>query len=262
MGLLLTLLFAAGISASAYGAMTINLWFPPAWKSKNYQAKEIADRLSEKTGLQIRPRIAKGYPEILKAFGSDEPALMYAGSFVQAIVHERKLGKILLQNISGEEFYSGVMICPKEEEPNAILKATPEQIAFTIGASSGESSAKAATKGKASLGVASHTAAANAVKYGKAEAAFVKNWWWEKNREKFPELASHEIPGISLKKNPDYLLTASNLVSSDWADKIVAAGSEHNIFGGLKTVPFDSELLGFSIGLMKKGKINPLTYEW
>jgi ABC-type phosphate/phosphonate transport system substrate-binding protein len=252
-----------GIPLTSLAAETLNCWFPPGWKTKPQKAKMIADQLSQKSGIAIKPRIAKNYPEILKSFSSEEQSLVYVGSFVQAIIHARELGTPLVQNINGKDLYSGILVYPKGQDPVAILKNNPEQIAFTVGASSGESSAKAATEGKASIGVANHAAAAGAVKAGKAKAAVVKNWWWDKNKDKFPMLDVYRIPEISVEKNPDNVLTASKAVSPEMCKKIAAAAvASGDAFDAPKMEPFDISRLQFSLELMEKGKIDPKAYNW
>lgn len=259
--LLLVFLASTGI---ALAADPLICWFPPGWKSKAVKAKQITEGLSSTSGIAIRPRIAKSYPEILSAFSSDEANLVYVGSFVQAIISARKLGTPLVQNVNGKELYSGILIYPEGQDPAKILKNNPAEIVFAKGASSGESSAKAATAGKASIGVANHGAAVNAVKAGKAKAAVVKNWWWDSNGSKFAGMKSYEIPGVSLKKNPDNVLTASKAVSKDVAEKVKAAAlANSKVFGdGANMAVFDAANLDFSLGLMKKGKIDPLSYNW
>ena len=70
--LVLFVLFAsAGLSLAADPLIC---WFPPGWKSKAASAKQITDGLSSASGIAIRPRIAKSYPEILAAFSSDKPS--------------------------------------------------------------------------------------------------------------------------------------------------------------------------------------------
>lgn len=251
-----------GMLTSAYAA-GMNCWFSPGWKSKPQKAQAIAKALSNETGLTIKPRIAKSYPQILKAFDSSDQSLVYVGSFVQAIIKARGLGTALVQNINGKELYSGVLVYPKDGDPGAILKNNPEQIAFARGASSGESSAKAATGGKASIGTANHGATCAAVKAGKAKAGVVKNWWWDANKDKFPGLAMYKIPGISIEKNPDNVLTASKAVPADVQEKISAAAIKiKDAFGAPKMVKFDQSRLEYPLGLMTKGKIDPMTYSW
>lgn len=244
-------------------AETITCWFPPGWKSKPAKAKAITASLTKHSGITIRPRIAKSYPQILKAFDSGQPSLVYVGSFVQAIIKARKLGTPLAQGISGKEFYSGVLIYPKGQDPKTILKSNPSKIAYAVGASSGESSAKAATGGKAAIKTSNHGASAGATKVGKAKAGVVKNWWWDANKSKFPMLAMYRIPGVSIEKNPDNVLTASNSVSVSSQKKIKkAAYASTKAFGVKKMAPFDQSKIQFSIDLMKKGNINPNTYSW
>jgi len=261
---LLFLLVFVSTAGLSFAADPLTCWFSPGWKSKALQAKAITQALSEKSGLAIRPRIAKSYPEVLTAFATNEPNLVYVGSFVQSIIAARKLGTPLVQNANGKEMYSGVLIYPAGQDPFAILKDNPADIAFAIGASSGESSAKAATKGQAAIGVANHGAAVNAVKAGKAKAAVVKNWWWAGNSEKFPGMNMLEIPGVSVKKNPDNVLTASKAVPAETAAKVKAAALASSEVFGSKSVmlPFDSSKLSFSLGLMQQGGIDPLTYTW
>ncbi len=252
-----------GTAVNSYSAESINCWFPPGWKAKGKTAKAITAALTSNSGLVIKPRIAKSYPEILRSFSSEEYSLVYVGSFVQAIIHARGLGTPLVQNINGKDLYSGIMVYPQGKKPEAILKNYPEQIAFTVGASSGESSAKAATNGQAAIGVTNHAAAAGAVKAGKAKAAVVKNWWWAANKQKFPMLAVYKIPGVSIEKNPDNVLTASKSVPPEMVKKITdAAIASKDVFGAPQMVPFDITRIEFSLGLMDKGKIDPLTYSW
>jgi len=257
----LTLLL--GLTSLAVSAEAINLWFPPDWKAKTGDAQRIAEALTKGSGLPVQPRIAKNYGEILDAFAKNQPAAVYVGSFVQAILRARQLGTPLVQVLNGKEQYAGVMVFAKGGDPVAILNNNPADIAFAVGASSGESAAKAATEGKATLAVPSHQAACGAVKAGKAKAAFVKNWWWEANQDKFPELAVYVVPGVSESKNPDNILTVSKAVPPADAAKLQdAALASKSAFGATDMKPFDGSALDFSIGLMIKGKLDPLTYQW
>jgi ABC-type phosphate/phosphonate transport system substrate-binding protein len=251
------------IAATSAAAGTYTCWFPPAWKSKAPKAKVITAALSKNSGLTIRPRIAKSYPQILTAFSTDTPNIVYVGSFVQAIIHARNLGTPLVQNINGHEKYSGVLVYPKGEDPTEILAKYPSQIAYAKGADSGETSAKAATDGKASIATANHGATCGAVIAGKAKGGYVKNWWWDSNKTKFPTLAMSETPGVSIIGNPDNVLTVSKSVSKADADKIMAAAiAGKDAFGAPKMVPFDVSEIQFSLDLMKKAHIDPMTYSW
>jgi len=262
--ILLALSFLFFLVQPIFAADTLTCWFPPGWKKKAPQAQAITMALTEKSGIKIRPRIAKSYPEILSAFETDKPNLVYVGSFVQAVINARNLGTPLAQNVNGKEMYSGVLIYPKGENPEEILQKNPTQIAFAVGASSGESSAKAVTDGKASVATANHGASCAAVKAGRARAAVVKNWWWEGNNGKYPEFAMYEMPGISITKNPDNVLTASKAVPADMQKKLqdAALGSSAAFGSGGQMMPFSASKLAFSLELMKKGKINPKTYNW
>jgi len=247
----------------SHSAEKVTCWFPPDWKEKAPQAKAITDALAKNSGYAVQPRISSSYPEILAAFSTSDFNLVYVGSFVQAVIKARDLGTPLVQNINGKEFYSGILVYPQQENPEAILQSHPEAISFAVGASSGESSAKAATAGKAAIATPSHAAACGAIKAGKAKAAAVKNWWWETNKQNYPELAAYEIPGISLAKNPDNVLTASRSMPAEMTVKIkeaaIASAAE---FGAPQMAPFDLTALDFSLELMKKGQIDPLTYTW
>ena len=99
-GLLLLLVFVS-MTGLSFAADPLTCWFSPGWKTKAIQAKAITQALSEKSGLAIRPRIAKSYPEVLTAFATDKPNLVYVGSFVQSIIAARKLGTPLAQNTNG-----------------------------------------------------------------------------------------------------------------------------------------------------------------
>lgn len=250
-------------AAKADAMDDIKCWFPPSWKDQRERVLNIARVLTEKAGVSVQPRIARYYPEIMAAFSAGEPALVYAGSFVQAIIQSRDLGTPLVQNMDEKAFYSGIMIYPRDADPEAILRHYPEVVAFAKGTSSGESSAKAATGGKADLPVGSHASAAAAVTSGKARAAFVKNWWWEANRSQYPALSVYRAPGISVEKNPDNILTASKAVPVDLARRIAeAAVAGKAAFGAPAMVPFDAQHLQFSLDLMEKGGIDPLSYQW
>ncbi|MEN8178251.1 MAG: PhnD/SsuA/transferrin family substrate-binding protein [Pseudomonadota bacterium] len=259
----LTLLVAAAFSGATLAADAIDLWFSPGWKAKATKAKVITTELSSKSGLQIRPRIANSYPQILDTFASGKPALVYVGSFVQAIIRARDLGEGLVQAANGKEFYSGVLVYPKGGDPAAILSGSPAKLAYAVGASSGESSAKAATDGQAAIPTKNHGATCGAVKAGKAKAGLVKNWWWAGNGKRFPELTMYEIPGVSEARNPDNVLSASTGVSADVKAKISeAAKASKDVFGATEMVDFDPASLDFTLSLMAKGKIDPKTYSW
>lgn len=247
----------------SFSAESISCWFPPSWKDKTEKAENITKALSEKSGIAVHPHIAKSYPEILTSFATEENSLVYVGSFVQAIIKARGLGVPLVQSVNGKELYSGIMIYPKGKDPVAILKISPSKIAYALGASSGESTAKAATDGKASIGTHSHSASADAVKSGTAEAAVVKNWWWEANKDKYPNMETYNIPACSKVGNPDNVLTASHALTKDQREKIISAAIQSkDVFGADSIRPFSDSSLMFSLWLMKKGGIDPITYRW
>jgi ABC-type phosphate/phosphonate transport system substrate-binding protein len=247
----------------AFSAESIFCWFPPSWSSKIVKAEKITKALSEKSGIQVRPRIAKSYPEILTSFATGENSLVYVGSFVQAIIKARGLGTPLVQSVNGKELYSGILVYPKGQDPVAILKISPSKIAYAIGASSGESTAKAATEGKASIGTKSHTASVAAIKSGVAKAAVVKNWWWEANKNNYPNMEVYNMPSYSKIGNPDNVLTASHALTKEKKEKIiVAAMQSKDAFGADSMRLFPKDTLMFSLWLMKIGGIDPATYSW
>lgn len=259
---LMSLLLLAAVAAELPAA-DITCWFPPGWESRGDRIRSITDALSKGVGTPIRPRVAGSYPQILDAFATGKADLVYVGSFVQAILVSRHSGIPLVHAQNGQAFYSGIMVYPKGNDPAAILRDLGEQVAFAEGASSGESSAKAATDGKASFRVASHAAAAGAVAAGKAAAAFVKNWWWAANQDKYPGLESWIMPGVSEIKHPDNILTASKGVPENLIPKITeAAIAAKDAFGADKMVPVAPGILDFTLSLMKAGNIDPLTYTW
>jgi ABC-type phosphate/phosphonate transport system substrate-binding protein len=93
---------------TAFAAATVTCWFPPGGSMD--QAKAITGALSKGSGVEVKPRIAANYPEILDAFASREMNLVYVGSFAQTIIMSRKLGAPLVQNVDGNELYAGIMI--------------------------------------------------------------------------------------------------------------------------------------------------------
>ena len=243
----------------------ITLYYPPAWKSKTAQAKAISKALAKNSGLNIRPRIAKSYPQILESFMQDKPVLVYVGSFVQAVLYARGLSTPIAQAINGSEFYTSILIAPREagDDPRAIVADAGHAIAYTMGASSGESGAKAASNGKATIGTHSHFAAVNLVKAGKAKAAFVKNWWWIANKNNYPNFEQREYPGVSDHRHPDYVLSANKATSPEDIARIKhAIQKTRTVFNADSVVTFEPSLLEPTLDLMDKGGINPMTYSW
>ncbi|HEX9715693.1 MAG TPA: hypothetical protein VGA28_08390, partial [Desulfurivibrionaceae bacterium] len=59
-----------GMMLTSASAAEIKCWFSPDWSSKAQQAQDITKALSDKTGLTIKPQIARSYPEIIKAFST------------------------------------------------------------------------------------------------------------------------------------------------------------------------------------------------
>jgi len=237
-------------------AVDVTCWFPPKFPAES--AKRITDALGAK--VPVHARIAQSYPEILEAFSGKGDNVAYVGSFVQAILSVKQQGVTLVQAVDGKEFYGAWMIYPKGGNPTAILSQSPTEIAFAKGASSGESGAKAATEGKATIATSSHDGTAAAVKSGKAKAGFVKSWWWEANKAKYPEFDVYRIPGVSDAKNPDNVLTASRSLDAGLRNKLKAAAlASAASFGAKSVVEFNGDL-SFSVSLMRKGKIDPAAY--
>jgi ABC-type phosphate/phosphonate transport system substrate-binding protein len=254
-------LLALGLSAAGAAAQGYTCWFAPDTDAA--RCTVITDALTKESKVAIHPKVAYSYTEIIKAFSSNAPQLAYVGSFVSAILSERGLGAPLAQKIDGKELYSGIMIYPKGGDPATILKAQGDQIAYSAGSSAGESSAKAATGGKASISARSNLAAAIAVVTGKAKAAFVKSTWWTENQEDFPNLQSFEVSGISEAKNPDNILWASTTVPPASRTKLTAAAKEvKNAFGAYEMREFNVKSLAFSLDLMKRAGIDAMTYSW
>ena len=70
-------------------------------------------------------------------------------------------------------------------------------------------------------------------------------------------LAKYEIPGVSIEKNPDNVLTASKALTPESIEKIKAAAIESQaVFKVREMAAFDSQNILFSIELMKKGNID------
>jgi len=261
--LLWILLLLSG-PAQVFAADRMVCWFPPSWQEQPAQAEKIAAALSRGAGVIIEARVAANYGEILEAFVEKKAQIVFAGSFVQSILVARNLGTPLLQVVDGREMYACVLILPRGSDPQAILESYPTRITFAAGASSGESCAKAATDGRAAMGVASHELAISALLSGKAKGAMVKDTWWETSRALYPGLVAHALPGISIPLNPDNVLSVSRTMPEAMREKLrQAAEANIEVFGAGATMrPFEAGQLNFSIGLMRKGKINPLTYQW
>lgn len=250
------------VLASAAG---IVLYFPPEWADRPPQAKAIAEALAKEGGLDIQPRIAQSYPELVAAFPQKEPVLVYVGSFVQALLYARALSSPLMHAIDGKQFYTSILIAPTSSgtDPVAIVKDAGAAVSYSKGTSSGESGAKATTGGKAEIAANNHQAAINAVKAGRAKCAFVKNWWWEGNKGKIDGMNRLEYPGVSDLKHPDNVLSANRAVSPKDISKIKESVVKlSTVFGVQSFSEFDPALLEPTLSLMKKGKIDPQTYTW
>lgn len=120
----------------------------------------------------------------------------------------------IAQAESRRRFYTSVLIVPAaaSDDPVAAVQEAGTAISYVQGASSGESGARAASAGAASVRTNNHEASVNAVKVGRAKAAFVKNWWWEDNKDRFPGMKKLEYPGVSDHQNPDYVLSVNRAV--------------------------------------------------
>lgn len=258
--LVLSLVFLA-YQPPAWAETQVHLWLPPEWKNKVVESQQMSDELSRKSGVKVVCRVATSYPEILRALAEQSPELALVGSMVQAVAFSRRLAMPIFQAVNGRHFYGGVMLFAKGGAPLEILHTHPTEVAYTVGATSGETCAKAATNGKAAMGVSDHKAAAEAVKAGKAKAAFVKDTWWADNQKCYPGLDSFAVPEISNAKNADNVMLASRHVAPELRSMIMGAAIYNpHIFKANVIVPFDSSTLDFTLELMKKAGIDPLTY--
>jgi ABC-type phosphate/phosphonate transport system substrate-binding protein len=264
--LFVMLVCAALLAPMVAQGADILLYYPPEWAAKAKQARTIAEALSQATGQTIQPVVAQSYPEVIAGFSKNQPALVYVGSFLQAVLHARGLSTPMLQAVDGKELYSSVLIAPASagNDPVAVVKSAGASVAYAKGASSGESGAKAATGGEASVATPNHYASLMAVSTGSAKCAFVKDWWWKGiNREPFKGMSQLEYPGVSDKKNPDNVVSANKLVSAkDIARIKTAIAKNAEAFQVKSFKEFDTALLEPTLALMKKGNINPRTYTW
>ena len=263
---LLSLVLAAALFLMPLlaSATELALFFPPEWQGKGQQVRDIAKMLSQGE-TTVKPVVARSYPDIIIAFSKNEPVLVYVGSFLQALLHERGLSAPIVQGLDGKEAYTSILIAPTGAgtDPVAIVKAAGSFVAYAKGTSSGESGAKAATNGLANLGVTNHAAAVSAVTTGSAKCAFVKNWWWEGSKAAFKGLSQFEYPGVSDKRNPDNVLSANKAVSAKDASAIKSIATKHaDVFGVKSFQEFNPALLEPSLALMRKGNINPKAYTW
>lgn len=241
------------------------MYFTPEWKEKATQAKEIAEVMAKSSGLDIRPRVVGSNADLMAVFNKKEPAIVYVGSLITTLLNHQGLATSLSQGITGKEMYSSVLVVPTAAGDNAeaIVKDAGAAISYARGASSGELGAKAASAGQANIAANNHQAALNAVKAGKAKAAFVKNWWWDGNKDKFPELKMMEYPGVSDHKNPDNVLSVSKSVTAEDAAKVKKAAADNAAaFGVGSFKDFDPSALKDTKDLMSKAKVDPGNYVW
>ena len=261
--LLITILFLLAPIVARAGEIT--LYFPPEWKAKAPKAKAIAEALSVTGGSTVRPVVVESYPDILSAFTRNQPMLVYAGSFLQALLYARGLATPIVQAVDGKEFYTSVLIAPASAGTDAklIVRNAGASVAYAKGTSSGESGAKAATGGIAAMAKKDHISAVSDVDTGKAKCAFVKDWWWNSYKQLFKGMNQLTYPGVSDQKNPDNILSASKaLPANDIRAVKTAALKNPKVFQVTSFKEFDPALLEPTLLLMKKGSINPKTYTW
>jgi ABC-type phosphate/phosphonate transport system substrate-binding protein len=252
----LTVALAAATSVAPAAADDVTCWFPPDLPAAS--ARQIADALS--AAARVHPRLAHSYPELIAALGSRGNDVAYVDAFAQAIVSARRAGVPLAQASDGAGRCGAWMIHPRGADPVAILARWPAEIAFARGAGAGELGAKAATDGKAGIATSSHDAAAAAVESGKARAAFVKSSWWEAHRAQHPGLAAYQVPGVSDAGTPDHVLTAGAGVDPAVRARLKAAAlASPAAFGAKAMAEFDGDLSS-TLGLMRRGKIDPASY--
>lgn len=260
---LVALMFSWVVIVPVGAEPEVHLWFPADWKKNSEAAQKIATELSKASGMQIVPQVAGNYPELMDALAVKTPELAYVGSMVAAVLRSRRLAQPLFQAVDGKHMYAGVMIYPKGQDPQAILKDHPSEIAYAVGATSGEVCAKAATAGKAAVAMESHQESVSALVAKKAMAAFVNDYWWDEHKGEFPGLELYRVPGISENRNPNHLLLASTSVPPEIKSLFYAAAFHApQLFKANYIAPFDSSSLDFTLGLMGKAGLDPLTYTW
>ncbi len=243
----------------------IMLYYPPGWKHGDARAAAFATALSRRSGLKIEPRITESYARILSEFSSAEPGMVYAGSFVQTLLYARGLSVPLGYVDNGRQYYTSIMIAPADSgsDPLAILGDAGSRVAYCVGSSSGESGARAATSGAACLRTKNHTESADDVRSGLAGAAFVKNWWWEDNKERYPGFKCFEVPGVTDFRHVDNVLSANKSIGLAAMGKIKAAAAESvKVLGGTRFGEFCPTSMQPSLKLMLKAGIDPMGYSW
>lgn len=260
------LLIAMVVRPHSAAAEPTLFYFPPEWLNKVDRAKAITDSLSKSTGLDLQAKVADNYPQIINGFQSKQPTVAYIGSFIQALLYARNLSKPLARGVNGQEFYSSILIAPESAGTDVavIIQQAGAAVAYTTGASSGETGAKSGTHGLAAVATNNHQASVMAIKEGKAKIAFVKNHWWKANAAQFPGMKQFEVPGVSDQKHPDYMISANLALPDADAEKIKEALklAGPQLFDMHGFVDFHYQVLQPTLRLMGQGKIDPKTYTW
>jgi hypothetical protein len=76
-------------------------------------------------------------------------------------------------------------------------------------------------------------------------------------------MVEYNIPSCSKVGNPDNVLTASHALTKELREKIISAAmNSKDAFGADSIRIFPADTLMFSLWLMKKGGIDPVTYSW
>ncbi|MBF0460781.1 MAG: PhnD/SsuA/transferrin family substrate-binding protein [Magnetococcales bacterium] len=239
------------------------MYFASTWKAKKVLTEDMAAAMAKGSGLDIRPHIVNSNAELIAAFAKKEPAIVYVGSMVTAVLYHRGLIDPLAQGVNDKEMYTSVLIVPlaAENDATAMVKEAGTAIAYAKGFSSGELGAKAASDGQANIATETHEAALGALRSGKAKAAFVKNWWWEDNKKKYPKFKMLNYPGVSELQNPDNVLSASKAVTAEDAAKIKKAVTDNYFVFQVRSFrPFEASLLKGTLELMAKAKLDPSKY--
>lgn len=201
----------------------------------------LADYLKTK-GVEVSMVGASDFSKAAQMFAAGEADGMFSGSSVASTLFIKNLATPLVRPVSkdGHSTYWEAVIAPTgaAKFTGSADYFAGKKVIFT-GLASAEfyyHSLPGANATKATImKAASHGAALNALSKGIADVAIVKNWIWEKEKSKYPNLTQ---VGEDTSDNPDGTLIVSKKANADTVKKVSSAllGLKDDNSAGAKAV--------------------------
>jgi ABC-type phosphate/phosphonate transport system substrate-binding protein len=213
--------------------------------------KPLLDYLTKK-GIEATFVAARDYPGAAQMFAAGQVDAMFSGSGIAGSMIIKELATPVARPVGrdGISTYWAVVIAPKggAKFTGKADYFNGRNVVTTGLASAGEFFYRALPGASAStatiLKAASHGAALDALDKGQADFAIVKNRVWDKNKDKYPNLAQ---VGEDKGENPDGTLIVSKKADQKVVAKVTAAllGVKDDASADAKAVKDSLELQGY-----------------